>query len=70
MKRKRRRDDPARLTYTVEETARILGVGESTVRRRISDENIPTVGGLGERIKRIPKWWLDKQVGRPEKEPK
>ncbi|MGA8758188.1 MAG: helix-turn-helix domain-containing protein [Stellaceae bacterium] len=63
MKRKRRRDDPARLTYSVQETAQILGISPSTVRRRIKDESIPIVEGLG-KLQRIPKWWVDKQVGR------
>jgi hypothetical protein len=62
MKRKSRRDDPARQAYSVEETRRIMGVGASTIRRRIEDESIPIVEGLG-KIKRIPRWWVDKQVG-------
>ena len=62
MKRKSRRD-PARLTYSVQETARILGISPSTVRRRIKDESIRIVEGLG-KLQRIPKWWVDKQVGR------
>ena len=64
MKRKSRRDDPARLAYSVEEVARILGIGASTVRRLIEDGSIPVVQGLG-RLKRIPKWWVDQQVRRP-----
>jgi excisionase family DNA binding protein len=63
MKRKRPRDDPARLTYSVEELRRILGVGASTVRRRVTDGSIPIVAGLG-KLKRIPKWWVDEKVGR------
>jgi hypothetical protein len=62
MRRKSRRDDPARQAYSVEETRRIIGVGASTIRRRIADGNIPIVGGLG-KIKRVPRWWVDKQVG-------
>lgn len=64
MKRKRRHHDPAALTYRVAEVAQILGISASTVRRRIKDKLIPIVGDLGERIKRVPKWWVDKQVGR------
>jgi len=63
MKRKRRHDDPATLTYSVAEVARILGISASTVRRRIAEGSIPIVGGLG-KIKRIPKWWVDEQLGR------
>ena len=63
MKRRRRRDAPATLTYSVQETARILGISASTVRRRIKDGNIPIVSGLG-KLQRIPKWWVDQQVGR------
>ena len=63
MKRQRRRDDPERRAYTVNETKRILGISASTVRRRIKDESIPIVEGLG-KLQRIPKWWVDKQVGR------
>ena len=63
MKRKRRRDDPARRTYSVEEAREILGVSASTIRRLISLGSVPVVGGLG-RIKRVPKWWVDEQVGR------
>ena len=63
MKRQRRRDDPERRAYSVKETTRILGISASTVRRRIKDESIPIVEGLG-KLQRIPKWWVDKQVGR------
>jgi excisionase family DNA binding protein len=63
MKRKSRRDDPATLTYSVAEVARILGISASTVRRRIKDKSIPVVEGLG-KLLRIPKWWVDQQVGR------
>ena len=63
MKRRRRRDAPATLTYSVQETARILGISASTVRRLIKDGNIPIVSGLG-KLQRIPKWWVDQQVGR------
>ena len=62
MKRKRRHHDPATLTYSVAEVAQILGISASTVRRRIREGTIPIVGGLG-KLKRIPKWWVDKQVG-------
>ena len=62
-KSRSRRHDPATLTYTVAEVAQILGISASTVRRRIEDELIPVVDGLGKRIKRIPKRWVDKQVG-------
>jgi excisionase family DNA binding protein len=63
MKRKSRRDDPATLTYSVQETARILGISPPTVRRRIADGSIRIVEGLG-KLQRIPKWWVDQQVGR------
>ena len=63
MKRKRRHDDPATLTYSVQETARILGVSASTVRRRIRDKLVPVVEGIG-KLLRIPKWWVDQKVGR------
>ena len=63
MKRKSRRDAPATLTYSVAEVAQILGISASTVRRRIKDGNIPIVSGLG-KLQRIPKWWVDQQVGR------
>ncbi|MGA8758196.1 MAG: hypothetical protein WB611_18065 [Stellaceae bacterium] len=63
MKRKSRRDDPERQTYSVQERARILGISPSTVRFRIEDKSIPIVEGLG-KLQRIPKWWVDEQVGR------
>lgn len=63
MKRKRRHDDPATLTYSVAEVAQILGISASTVRRRIEDELIPIVDNLGKRIKRVPKSWVHKKVG-------
>jgi hypothetical protein len=64
MKAKRRHDDPMRQTYGVAETARILGVAASTVRRRVAEKTIPRAEGLG-KIIRIPKWWVHQQVGRP-----
>ena len=60
---KRRRDDPARQTYSAQETARVLGISPSTVRRRIRDGSIPIVKGLG-KLQRIPRAWLDTQIGR------
>jgi excisionase family DNA binding protein len=63
MKRKSRRDDPATLTYSVQETARILGISPTTVRRRIADGSIRIVEGLG-KLQRIPKWRVEQQVGR------
>jgi excisionase family DNA binding protein len=62
-KSRSRRDDPERLTLTVKEVARLLGISMSTVRRRIKDLSIPSIGGLGE-LQRIPRRWLDEQVGR------
>ena len=55
-----RRDRPIRS----KKWRRILGIGASTVRRRIEDGSIPVVQGLG-RVKRIPKWWIDEKVRPP-----
>jgi excisionase family DNA binding protein len=67
MKRNSRWDDPMRQTYSVAETARILGVSSSTVRRGIKGKDIPIVR-LG-KLLRIPKWWVEQQLGRPSNEP-
>ena len=64
MNRKRRRDDPMCETYSVAEFGRIFGISDSTVRRRIDEEEIVIVEGLGN-LKRIPKWVVKKMLKKP-----
>jgi excisionase family DNA binding protein len=64
MKRNRKKR-PALGAYSVDETAAILGIGTSTVRRRIEDGVIPVIDGLG-RITRIPRWWVDQRIAQNE----
>jgi excisionase family DNA binding protein len=64
MKRNRKKPPPPG-AYSVDETAAILGIGASTVRRRIKDGVIPVIDELG-RITRIPRWWVDQRTNRLE----
>jgi excisionase family DNA binding protein len=61
----RRSGEPAplkvvRKTYSVEETAIILGVGKSTMYGAVERGEIPAIR-IGRR-RMIPKAWVDKQV--------
>ena len=68
MKRNKRNKLPALEAYSVSEIAQIFGIGISTVRRRIKDKVIPVIPGLG-RITRVPRSWVDQQIGPNQPEP-
>ena len=64
MKRKNWRDDPARLAYSVEEVARILGI--RCVDGAQAHRGWEHPGRPGPRPGQAdPEWWVDQQVRRP-----
>jgi excisionase family DNA binding protein len=52
-----------RLTVTVDEAARLLGVGRSTVYGALERGEIPNAGIGG--TKRVPAWWLVQKLSPP-----